>query len=93
VIRRVGPGGDYLAERHTVKHFRQELWRPKHLNRDNPETWEKKGSKSYNERVTEKARTILATHQPEPLPEDVAVKLDEIAGRAETELSRVHFTA
>ena len=93
VIRKVGPGGDYLAERHTVKHFRQELWRPKHLNRDNPETWEKKGSKSYRERVTEKARAILATYQTEPLPRDMSDELEAIASRAEIELSRVQFQA
>ncbi|NIM45683.1 MAG: trimethylamine methyltransferase, partial [Nitrososphaeria archaeon] len=28
VIRRVGPGGHYLAERHTLNHFLEEHWVP-----------------------------------------------------------------
>jgi trimethylamine--corrinoid protein Co-methyltransferase len=93
VIRRVGPGGDYLAERHTVNHFREELWQPWFLNRDNPETWEQKGSLSYVERVTQKTREILKTHQPQPLSEEVTAILEEIASRAEPGLSDVQFTA
>jgi trimethylamine--corrinoid protein Co-methyltransferase len=93
VIRKVGPGGDYLAERHTVKHFRQELWRPRYLNRDNPETWEKKGSRRYAERVTQKALDILATHQPEPLPDGVIERIRTIAQRAESQLASIQFRA
>jgi trimethylamine--corrinoid protein Co-methyltransferase len=93
VIREVGPGGDYLAERHTVKHFRQELWQPKFQNRDNPETWASKGSTRYGERVTQRAREILATHEPEPLPEDVAAKINAIAAKAEKELADFQFKA
>ena len=93
VIRKVGPGGDYLAERHTVKHFRQELWRPKYLNRDNPETWEKKGSKRYAERVTQKAKDILTTHQPQPLPDGVIEQIRTIAERAERQLASMQFKA
>ena len=47
VISKVGPGGVFLAEMHTVKHFRGEIWRPKYLNRDDPESWIKKGKLSY----------------------------------------------
>lgn len=93
VIREVGPGGDFLAERHTVKHFRTELWQPKYLSRDNPETWASKGSLRYRDRVARKALEILATHEVEPLPEDVAKRLDEIASRAEAELAGMRFIA
>ncbi len=93
VIRKVGPGGDFLAERHTVDHFRTELWRPAHLNRDNPDTWVEKGSQRYGERVTQKALEILATYEPEPLPEDVRQEIDGIAARAERALKTVQFKA
>ena len=33
VIHQVGPGGYYLTEDHTVKHFRQEHWRPSLMDR------------------------------------------------------------
>jgi trimethylamine--corrinoid protein Co-methyltransferase len=93
VIAKVGPGGDYLAEKHTVKNFREELWRPKYVNRENPETWSALGKKEYAQVVTEKARTILATHEPEALPDDVSATLDAIVARAGEALRRHHFKA
>jgi trimethylamine--corrinoid protein Co-methyltransferase len=93
VIRKVGPGGDYLAERHTVNHFKTELWQPRHLNRDNPETWEQKGSLSYGQRVTQKARDILKTHEPQSVSAEIAARLDGIAGQAEQALAGMQFKA
>ncbi len=93
VIARVGPGGNFLAEKHTVQNVRQEFWRPKHVNRENPETWEAQGKKEYKEIVTAKARAILATHQPEALPDAVSAKLDAIVAKAEKALKGHHFKA
>jgi trimethylamine--corrinoid protein Co-methyltransferase len=93
VIRAVGPGGNYLTQAHTAQHFRRELWRPKHANRDNPETWASKGSLRYGERVRQKTREILATHRPELLPEGIAARLNEIAARADAELAQLQFVA
>lgn len=93
VIQKVGPGGSFVTQRHTANHFRQELWQPKHLNRDTPKSWAREGSKSYEETVTQKALDILETHRPEPLPEDVQRKVNRIAKRAETELADVRFVA
>jgi trimethylamine:corrinoid methyltransferase-like protein len=31
LVREVGPRGNYLAQRHTAKHCRTELWRPRYL--------------------------------------------------------------
>ncbi|NIS61679.1 MAG: trimethylamine methyltransferase [Proteobacteria bacterium] len=91
VIRRVGPGGNFLTEDQTLSLHRQEHWRPKFLNRDNPEAWMVKGSKTYGEIVTQKAIEILETHKPEPLPEDVSKQLEEIAKEAEKYLAGKHF--
>jgi len=63
------------------------------MNRDNPETWSKKGSKTYGERVTQKALQILGTHQPELLPEEVGQKINEIARKTEKELESMQFAA
>jgi trimethylamine--corrinoid protein Co-methyltransferase len=63
------------------------------LNRDSPETWTKKGGQSYSEVVTRKALEILDTHRPEPLPEDVCQRIEDITGRAERELADIQFVA
>jgi trimethylamine--corrinoid protein Co-methyltransferase len=93
VIRQVGPGGNFLTEDHTVRFHQEEHWRPKFLNRDDPETWTKKGSKPYRERATQKAIEILETHRPEPLSEDVQRAIDRIAKEAARSLQDRHFEA
>jgi trimethylamine--corrinoid protein Co-methyltransferase len=93
VIRHVGPGGNFLLEEQTAKLLREEHWRPKYLNRDDPETWIKKGRKSYGETVTQRAVEILDTHTPEPLAHEVCQILDRISKKAEKALADIHFVA
>lgn len=81
-IAAVGPGGNYLATKHTKKHFR-ETWYPELFERGTCADWVQKGSKTLIERASERVQKILAEHQPEPLPEDVKARLREIVKRAE----------
>jgi len=85
VIDKVGPGGIYLGEKHTLKHFR-ERWMSRLSDIDSFETWQKKGSKSIDEVAHQKVKEILATHKPEPIPEDVEKEISKILKRAEAEL-------
>ena len=82
-----------MTARHTLRHFRQELWQPTLMNRQNPDTWVQQGSRRYEDRVIEQTRTLLASHQPEPLSNDVQEQLDRIMVRSELELNDVHFAA
>ncbi|MFX1295750.1 MAG: trimethylamine methyltransferase family protein [Promethearchaeota archaeon] len=93
IINKVGPGGVFLAEMHTVKHFREEIWRPKYLNRDDPETWIKKGKISYGEKVKMKTLKILKTHRPNQLSKEVKQKIIEILQVAEKKLINFKFKA
>jgi trimethylamine--corrinoid protein Co-methyltransferase len=93
VIRAVGPGGNFMAEMHTVKNFRQEQWRVQYMNRDEPDGWEKKGSKTYGERVLHATLAILETHEPERLSAEIQAKLDAVAAEARQALASVHFKA
>ena len=92
-IREVGPGGHFLTVMHTKTHFQEELWQPKYVNRDSPEAWASQGGKTYEEVVTQKARDILATHEPTPLPEDAHRRINEIASAAEVELAGMRFVS
>ncbi len=85
VINKVGPGGIFLGEKHTLKHFR-ERWMSRLSDIDSFETWEKKGSKSIDKVAREKVKEILATHKPEPIPENVEKEISGILKRAEAEL-------
>jgi trimethylamine--corrinoid protein Co-methyltransferase len=77
VIDQVGPGGSYLGEKHTVRHFR-ENWFPTLLNRHNYEQWSARGGLSLGDRANERVRHILREHQPEPLAPEVVAELDKM---------------
>jgi len=93
IIKKIGPGGNFLAERHTLKHFRKELWMPKYANRENPDSWKDKGSIIYEEKVIKKAKEILQKHKPLPLSKDIINKLRDIAEEAENKLMNFKFSA
>ena len=82
VIDRVGPGGNFLTEEHTLKHFK-EIWYPKLINRDTYENWVRDGSKPLGKVLNEKVKWILENHKPEPLSEEVKGKIKEILERVE----------
>jgi trimethylamine--corrinoid protein Co-methyltransferase len=81
-ISEIGPDGNYLATKHTKKHFR-DIWYPELFERGSYADWVKKGSKTLIERASEQVQKILAEHRPEPLPEDIKKQLREIVKRAE----------
>ncbi len=83
VIHKVGPTGQFVAEEHTVRHFRSQFWHPRLLDRQRFHEWEKHGCQTLGERVRSRALHLLDTHQPEPLPPEVAEKVQAIVARAE----------
>ncbi|MGC8838085.1 MAG: trimethylamine methyltransferase family protein [Anaerolineae bacterium] len=83
VIHTVGPGGHFLAERHTVRHFRRN-WFPTLLDRDSREVWLEKGAQTLADRVRARVQEILATHQPQPLDPGVRERLAQMVARATT---------
>jgi len=86
VIRKVGPNGTYLAEKHTRAHM-GEIWRPGVWDRTPYEVWLAAGRKGALEHAEERAREILRTHAPDPLPDDVRAELRRLVEVAETELT------
>ncbi len=83
VIRKVGPSGHFLGERHTVDHFKQEVW-----SRELSDTFildpEVKGS--FIERAEAKVKEILAIHTPPPVDESVHKEMDQILRDAEKDI-------
>jgi trimethylamine---corrinoid protein Co-methyltransferase len=88
VIRKVGPNGTYLAEKHTRAHM-GEIWRPGVWDRTPYNAWLADGRRCALENAEERAREILASHAPEPLPEDVRAELRRLVVAADAELARV----
>ena len=91
VIREVGPGGDFLTTEQTMQKFKTEHWLPTQCNRDNLDSWLKKGGKDWAQTCTEKAREILQFHTPAPLGDAAAAALSEIRREAEAKLKGHEF--
>ena len=79
LIKRVGIGGEYLAEEHTARHLREVTWFPTLTNRQRWENWMAEGGTDMRQRGIEKARRILAEHRPQYLEPKLAAELDRMA--------------
>jgi trimethylamine--corrinoid protein Co-methyltransferase len=75
VTASVGPGGNFFAEPHTVKHLRSEHFIPKIADRKQREIWEADGKKDTFVRCREEALWILATHTPKSVDEKIVKKI------------------
>jgi trimethylamine--corrinoid protein Co-methyltransferase len=80
-VHAVGPGGNYLAQKHTRRHMR-EIWLPKYFDRRTYEEWVRKGDDG-RDWAREKAREILTTHTPEPLDPKITAEFERIISALE----------
>jgi len=79
LLDRVGPGGHYLLEDHTLKHYR-DVWYSKLFDRTVYDVWCDQGAKRFEERLREQTREVMG-HQPAPLPPEVIKDLDQMAAQ------------
>ncbi len=85
-IQSVGPGGNFLIEKHTVDHMRGEFFFPQLSDREIREDWERAGALDARARAKAIAQEILEAHQPEPLPDQVVAQIyAEIPGLLKAE--------
>lgn len=77
LIKKVGIGGTYLAEMHTLKNVRG-FYSPMLWDMSPFESWVAGGKKDLMDVALEKAQKILSDHKPEPLDADKTKALDEI---------------
>lgn len=78
IINKVGPGGNFIQERHTFNNFRKELWMPSLFTREHYSNWSESGLKSIEHRIKGKIETILATHEPKPIAMDVIKDIESL---------------
>jgi trimethylamine--corrinoid protein Co-methyltransferase len=83
VIQRAGPGGNFLGEKSTATSMRSGEWLIPRIGVHEPQkAWEASGKKDILEEAREKVETLLSTHTPLPLGDNVGVELDKIQKRA-----------
>ena len=80
-IAAVGPGGNFLSQRHTLKHMR-ELFLPQFMDRRPFNEWESKKDDARDWALA-KARKTLESHQPDPLEESICTEMAKIISSLE----------
>ncbi len=68
VIARVGPGGNYLVDKHTVLYMRTESYSPRASDRQQYQRWFDSGSKDSWRKAEEVALQILSEPSPNYIP-------------------------
>jgi len=83
-IAAVGPGGNFLSQKHTRRHMR-DIFLSQFMDRRPYAEWESRKDNAPDWALT-KARKVLAEHQPEPLDEKIAAEMDHIIAAEEKAL-------
>ena len=83
VIERVGPGGHYLTDKHTLEHFREEFSSTDLLNRDRYDNWVNEGEVTLREKAKRKVGNILDKHEPVGLTKEAQKDIDRIIREAD----------
>jgi trimethylamine--corrinoid protein Co-methyltransferase len=78
VIHAVGPGGNFLAEEHTLRHFR-EFWQPTLFNRQRFIGHEEQG-RELGQRVRARTVELMKQASGAPLPPSLQQEVDYILG-------------
>ena len=78
LIDSVGPGGSYIAEDHTLEHFRN-FWVPGVLDRSMlTQDLEEESIKHCEDLINDKTKKIMETHTPEPLSDDIVREIKKV---------------
>jgi trimethylamine--corrinoid protein Co-methyltransferase len=80
-ITAVGPGGNFLSQKHTRNHMR-DLFLPQFMDRRPYTEWETKKDDARDWALT-KARKLLAEHQPDPLDKVIDAEMERIIAAEE----------
>ncbi len=83
LIKEVGIGGHFLAQKHTLDHLKSEQVQSQVIDRRVREEWVDTGSKSMIQSANEMAARLIKGHKPDPLPEDMARELRRIVQSSE----------
>jgi len=77
VISKVGPGGNYATEDHTIEHMMDEFFYPNPSVRLNFDIWEERGRPGMLSRAREQAQQILQEGKGGLLDQDLVLKIDK----------------
>ena len=83
VIDEIGPGGHFLAHKHTRDHHQKEHFIPQLLDTQSYESWAKAESKDLKDKAREEVERILREHQHPHLDKDLEKELEDYVRQVE----------
>lgn len=83
VIKAVGPGKDFLIQKHTMDYMKSEQSRAIVFDRRMRSGWEGQGSMDTDAKATKMAKEIIETHKPVQLENSVKSEIKRIIESAE----------
>jgi len=86
LIKKVGPGGSFLPERHTMQWLNKEHFITDITDRRTGEAWEADGKKSVVDRARAKADKIMKEHEVAPVPPSIAREFETIVKNADKDI-------
>jgi trimethylamine--corrinoid protein Co-methyltransferase len=79
LVKSVGSGGQYLNQKHTRSHVRNEHHFPTDvINRLTLDSWRERGTKDTTTRAHQQSMEILKTHAPRELSEEAGKRLEQV---------------
>jgi trimethylamine--corrinoid protein Co-methyltransferase len=80
-VAAVGPGGNFLSQKHTLQHMR-ELFLPQFMDRRPYNEWETKKDNAQDWALA-KARKVLEMHRPDPLDKKISAEMSRMIASLE----------
>ena len=59
VMKRSAKSSNFLSEKHTMKHLKNEMWFPSLLERRSENVWRNEGAETLQDRLREKLKSLL----------------------------------
>jgi trimethylamine--corrinoid protein Co-methyltransferase len=92
VVSKLGPGGNYLAQKSTRSQARTgEIYFSKVGLHNSYEQWTQNGAPDLINQIHDEIQTVIKKHRPLPLPEDVENELRKLEERAQQETRSITY--
>lgn len=85
LISKVGIGGNFIGEKHTLETMKTEQSYPIIINRKMRGAWKKEGAKDAAERAHDLVVKLLKTHTPLPIDRDLLAGMEAVIDKADKE--------
>lgn len=89
VIDKVGPGGNFIDQMHTVENFRKEIWMPGLLDRNYWSAWEESGRPDLASKLKPKLTEYMESYKEVPLADSVNKDVNNVLTDARKFLGKV----